>query len=257
MLRRTFLTALAGVAGMAVTSIASTMPAHADQWVLLGQQHVGHNADMDVFHIGGEEGQFRALRFAVTGNRVAVAQVRVFYGNGTSEFLNVTEHVMPGTFTKAYDLAGNYRVIKRIEVLYQSEFKGKGQALFRIYGLRHTAAPGPGPGPAPGGNWVTLGSVVASQTLDHDTIVLGPTAGAFRMIRFHLTHRPAMIYNIRVTFMNGQTQVFNFNKHVAAGAWSVPLDLAGDKRFIARIDVVYQKDPSAPGLAKLTVEGLR
>jgi len=81
MLRRT---CLAGLAGLSIAAFAA-VPAKADQWVLLGQRTVGISPDRDVFQVGGEEGRFNALRFRALGNRVAVAEVRVFYGNGTSE----------------------------------------------------------------------------------------------------------------------------------------------------------------------------
>src|ERR1700682_6165352 len=112
MFRRTF---LAGLAGIAMTAVA-TIPAHAhpiptqdDQWVMLGQQGVGLNPDRDVFYVGPDQGRYEALRFRVLGNRVAFAEVRVFYGNGTSEVLDVKEHVQPGETTPAYDLKGQHR----------------------------------------------------------------------------------------------------------------------------------------------------
>ena len=79
---------LAGLAGVAIAAFA-TVPAQANQWVELGEQTVGHNADRDVVYVGGDEGRYEALRFRVLGNRVAFAEVRVLYGNGTSEVLDV------------------------------------------------------------------------------------------------------------------------------------------------------------------------
>jgi len=156
---------------------------------------------------------------------------------------------MPGQFTPAYDLKGQDRVIRRVEVLYQSENPFKGKATFQVYGLRDTGGPSPMPA-----SWVTLGTVKANLTLDHDTIMVGPGHGTFRTLRFHVTHRPIHLYDIRVTFGNGTTQVYNFNRHINAGAWSVPLDLIGDRRVISRIDIVYRKDPSWPGDARLTIQ---
>jgi hypothetical protein len=247
MLRRTV---LAGFAGIAAAAALSIMPAAADQWILIGQQKVGKLADKDVYLVGADKGQFSALKFRVTGNRVAVAEVRVFYGNGTSEFLPVKEHIKNGDETKAYDLKGNYRLIERIEVLYQSENPFKGQATFQIFGFRHTVAPPPS-------DWVTLGTTRANLLLDHDTIQVGANKGAFRKLRFHVQHRPIHLFDIRVTFGNGQVQVYNFNKHLPAGVWSAPLDLIGDKRFIRQIDIIYKKDPSFPGDAFLTIQGER
>ena len=243
MFRRTF---LAGLAGIAMAAVA-TIPAHANEWVMLGQQSVGLNPDKDVFYVGGDEGRYEALRFRALGNRVAFAEVRVIYGNGTSEVLDVKEHVQPGETTPAYDLQGKHRLIERIEMLYQSEIPWAGKAEVQVLGLKYT-------GFDPGSGWAVLGTKDVNLVVDHDTIYVGPESGKFRSIRFHVTNRPIHLYDIRVTFGNGQVQTYNFNTHVAPGAYSPVLDLAGAYRVIDRIDLVYRTE-SLGGHAKMTVYG--
>ena len=244
MFRRSF---LAGLAGIALAAVAA-VPAQANQWVMLGQQSVGTNPDKDIYYVGADEGRYEALRFRVLGNRVAFAEVRVFYGNGTSEFLDVKEHVQAGETTKAYDLKGQHRIIERVEFLYQSEIAWAGKATVQVFGLKYT-----GPGPSPGG-WTALGKREVSLVVDHDAIMVGGGSGKFRAIRFHVTGRPIHLYDIRVTFGNGQVQQYKFNKHIAAGTYSSPLDLAGDLRVINRIDLVYKRD-TLGGHAFMTVYG--
>jgi len=243
MFRRTF---LAGLAGIAMSAVA-TIPAHADQWVMLGQQSVGLNPDKDVFFVGTDEGRYEALRFRVLGNRVAFAEARVFYGNGSSEVLNVKEHMQPGETSQAYDLQGKHRLIKRIEVLYQSEMPWAGKATVQIYGLQFA-------GYNPGSEWTVLGTKDVNLVADHDAIYVGPGGGKFRSIRFHVTNRPIHLYDIRVTFGNGQVQTYNFNTHIPAGTYSPSLDLAGAYRMIDHIDLVYRTE-SFGGHAHMTVYG--
>ncbi len=245
MLRRSF---LAGLAGIAVAAVA-TIPAHADQWVMLGQQSVGLNPDKDVFYVGTDEGRYEALRFRVLGNRVAFAEARVFYGNGTSEVLGVKEHIQPGETTPAYDLQGKHRLIDRIEVLYQSEIPWAGKATVQIYGLQFT-------GYNPGSDWTVLGTKDVNLVVDHDSIYVGPDSGKFRSIRFHVTNRPIHLYDIRVTFENGQVQRYDFNAYIPAGAYSPTLDFASayHMRTIDHIDLVYRTE-SFGGHAKMTVYG--
>jgi len=243
MFRRTF---LAGLAGIAMSAVA-TIPAHADQWVMLGQQSVGLNPDKDVFFVGTDEGRYEALRFRVLGNRVAFAEARVFYGNGSSEVLNVKEHMQPGETSQAYDLQGKHRLIKRIEVLYQSEMPWAGKATVQIYGLQFA-------GYNPGSEWTVLGTKNVNLVADHDAIYVGPGGGKFRSIRFHVTNRPIHLYDIRVTFGNGQVQTYNFNTHIPAGTYSPSLDLAGAYRMIDHIDLVYRTE-SFGGHAHMTVYG--
>ena len=241
---------LAGLAGLAITAVAA-IPAQANQWVQLGEQTVGHSADRDIVYVGGEEGRYEALRFRVFGNRVAFAEARVFYGNGSSEVLNVQEHVQSGEATRAYDLEGRHRVINRIEFLYQSEIPWAGRATVQVLGLKHTGSSDSG---GSGGGWTTLGTREVSLIADHDAIVVGGENGRFRAIRFHVTGRPIKLYDVRVTFGNGQVQTYTFNHHISAGAYSPRLDLAGDERMIRRIDMVYKKE-HAGGHAYMTVYG--
>ena len=147
---------LAGLAGIAVAIAA--LPAQAAQWVQLGEQKVNHSADRDTLYVGAYEGRYEALRFRVTGNEVAFAEVRVVYGNGTSEVLDVKEHVQPGETTRPYDLRGQHRIIERVEFLYQSESQWARRATVQVLGLMDTAeAPAPSPAPSFGG-WTSLGN---------------------------------------------------------------------------------------------------
>ncbi len=110
--------------------------------------------------------------------------------------------------------------------------------------------------PIPSGNWVTLGTGDGrTVVLDHDTIVVGASSGTFRTLRFHVTQRSIFLNDVRVTFGNGETQVYNFNQHVNAGAWSVPLDLRGRRsdhlpdrhRLPQGFELAGQCPPERPG----------
>ena len=88
------------------SQLVVAVPAHASQWVQLGEKTVGRNTDRDIVYVGSDEGRYEALRFRVLGNRVAFAEARVVYGNGTSESLDRQGARRPGETTQAYDLAG-------------------------------------------------------------------------------------------------------------------------------------------------------
>jgi hypothetical protein len=236
---------LAGLAGIAMAVAA--LPAQAAQWVQLGEQTVGHNPDRDTVYVGSREGRYEALRFRVLGNEVAFAEVRVIYGNGASEVLNVKEHVQPGETTRPYDLRGQHRIIERVEFLYQSEVQWARRATVQVFGRMDTAGP-------TFGEWTTLGTREVNLQVDHDTIMLGYGAGKFRSIRFHVSGEPIHLYDIRVTFGNGEVQTLNFDEHIPAGAYSRSFDLSGRERRISRIDLVYKKSHRG-GLALMTVYG--
>jgi hypothetical protein len=250
MFRRTF---LAGLAGIAMTIAA--LPAQAAQWVQLGQQKVGHNADRDTLYVGSYEGRYEALRFRVLGNAVAFAEVRVIYGNGSSEVLDVKEHVQSGETTRAYDLRGRHRIIERIEFLYQSESRWDRMPTVQVFGLMDTGGPVIDTGGGPSfGEWTTLGTREVNLQVDHDVIRLGYDAGSFRKIRFHVAGAPIHLYDVRVTFENGQVQTINFDENIQPGSYSRVFDLPGWERVIRRIDLVYKKSYSG-GMALMTVYG--
>jgi hypothetical protein len=244
---------LAGLAGIAMAIAA--LPAQAAQWVQLGQQKVGHNADRDTLYVGSYEGRFEALRFRVLGNAVAFAEVRVIYGNGKSEVLDVKEHVQAGETTRSYDLRGRHRLIERIEFLYQSESQWDRRATVQVFGLMDNGGPVVDTGGGPSfGQWTTLGTREVNLHVDHDVIRLGYDAGAFRKIRFHVAGAPIHLYDVRVTFENGEEQTINFDENIQPGSYSRVFDLPGSERVIRRIDLVYKKSYSG-GLATMTVYG--
>ena len=243
---------LAGFAGIAMAIAA--LPAQAAQWVQLGQQKVGHNADRDTLYVGSYEGHYEALRFRVVGNEVAFAEVRVIYGNGKSEVLDVKEHVQSGETTRAYDLRGRHRIIERIEFLYQSESQWDRRATVQVFGLMDTGGPVFNTGGPSFGEWTTLGTREVNLQVDHDTIRLGYDAGRFRKIRFHVSGAPIHLYDVRVTFENGEVQTLNFDENIQAGSYSRVFDLPGWERVIRRIDLVYKKSHGG-GMALMTAYG--
>ena len=241
---------LAGFAGIAL--VAAALPAQARDWVQLGEQTVNRRTDRDVLYVGAGGGQYEALRFRAVGNDVAFAEVRVVYGNGTPEVLNVKEHVRAGEATRPYDLQGRRRIIERIEFLYQTEGPWGGRAVVQVAGLKDTGDVGS----IGGGNfgWTVLGTREVSRDADHDTIMVGGGSGRFRSIRFHVAGEPVHLYDIRVTFGNGEVQSFNFDEHIPGGSYSRSLDLSGRERMISRIDLVYKKAHRG-GPAFMTVYG--
>lgn len=250
---------MAGLVALAI-SATSILPASAGQWVLVGQRTVERNVDRDTIQVGGAHGRFDALRFSVFGNRVAVADVKVIYRNGTHEHLPVREHIQPGQTTVAYDLKGEHRIIERIEMLYQTEAYHGPRATMQVYGLRYDGTAGGGnpgwPG-EPGLGWQALGTHTVSPFVDHDTVRVGAIEGRFRAIRLDVHGGNIDLYSVRVTFRNGEEQELPFGRIIYAGGSTGALDLSGNRRTIEKIDLVYKSRPSFAGLVpKVTVFGL-
>jgi len=108
------------VAAIAVVGILNS-PAQAAQWVRLGERKVDKRADHDVLEIGGEDGKFKAIKFEVHDADVEIRKVRIVYGNGEDEVLDVKHHIKEGHESPQIDLAGHERVIKKIIFDYKTE----------------------------------------------------------------------------------------------------------------------------------------
>lgn len=246
---------LSAAAGLSLLALAAA-PANANTWVNLGVQNVEFNTDRDVFVVGWDAGRFDSLRFRVMGNQVAIADVIVHYGNGSKEHLNVKEHLQPGELTQSYDLKGDHRVIKRIEVLYQTEGGSAfGRAKVQILGSRFEGNGNPGtPGTPPAG-WEQLGVRHANLVSDHDSFVVGAGKGRFRGLKLEVSNRPVHIYNLRIRFINGDVQELPVSADIPAGGSTGYIDLPGFQRTIDRVDVVYKTKGSYFGQAKVALYG--
>jgi hypothetical protein len=234
------ITLLAG----ATVLLSAIAPANATTWRLLGTQAASASADHDTFYVGRSAGRFGALKFRVLDRRIALADVKVIYGNGSSEHLDVREHLRPGDTTPAYDLKGDRRFIDRIEVLYQTNWKHAALGRLQIFGLLAGEHQGNGGGePLPGepaGRFEHLGSTTVGRLIDHDTFWVGHEKGSFRTLKFDVSANDVHVYTMRVRFSNGETQNFDVNAVIRAGRSTPALDLAGRKRFIERVDFVYR-----------------
>jgi hypothetical protein len=197
----------------------------------------------------------------VIGNRVAVGDVKVYYGNGTSEHIDVREHLTPGQTTVAYDLKGVHRVIDRIEMLYQTDGSYGPRATMQVFGLRADHLGNndwPGNNGHPGNTgWEVLGKQTVGLAVDHDTIRVGSELGKYRAIRLDVAGGNIQVYSVRVTFRNGEVQELPFDRFIYSGGTSGALDLHGHRRTIDRVDLVYKSRPSFRGIIPVvTVWGL-
>ena len=110
-------------------------PGHG-RWDQLGCQKVGFIKDRDVIRVGRREGRFTAIRLLVSGNKIHLMDLKVVYGNGQPDDLQVRREIRAGGQTRAIDLKGRKRFIDRIEMTYRSRPSFRGQATVCVEG-RH------------------------------------------------------------------------------------------------------------------------
>lgn len=95
------------------------------------------------------------------------------------------------------------------------------------------------PAAAQGGGWVTIGTKRVGSGYDRDTInVMGNDR--FRQIKL-CTDRPIRMMDLNVVFANGGRQDVNVRSHFKAGSCTRAIDLKGERRNIAQIEMTYGK----------------
>lgn len=116
--------------------LAAALPARAEKWVFLGQRHVNDRAERDTVEVTASEGSFDAIQIRVKRSAVRFYKVTVVYGAGTSDELELRDVIPAGGQSRALDLRGANRFIKRVEFAYEAKSLGRRGAIVELYGRK-------------------------------------------------------------------------------------------------------------------------
>ncbi len=230
------------------------------QWELLGSRRVSFAVDRDVIDVGAREGTFDAIRIEVDGGSLEMYNIRLTFGNGDTWSPNTRVLFRQGSWSRLIDLPGPARAIRKIEFWYRSRLR-RGQATVRVFGRTAGGAPvatpppeqptAPAPNPAPippplppplpgpTGDWEHIGLRPVDFRVDHDVIV-AVGDGAFRAIRIDVEGGDLELFDVKLTFGNGETFSPGTRLYFREGTRSRVIDLPGDARIIRRIDFFYR-----------------
>jgi hypothetical protein len=123
------------------------------KWTQLGCQRVGFLETKDVIRVGRREGAFRALKLQVSDAPLRLNRMRVVFGNGQSQIVDVRSVIPPGAETRPIDLDGSRRAIERIDLDYLPSIALKRGATVCVLAIEGGPGGGFGPGPGPGRDW--------------------------------------------------------------------------------------------------------
>ncbi|MFO1169826.1 MAG: hypothetical protein U1E49_02530 [Hyphomicrobiaceae bacterium] len=88
--------------------------------------------------------------------------------------------------------------------------------------------------------WVSLGRQKASPGIDRDVINLNRNEGPYTAIKLKVTSNVVTLFNVKVVFNDGTEQALPVsNLTIRPGEETVPLDLAGRRRGITRVELLY------------------
>ncbi len=102
---------------LAVAATLMATSASAFAWDLLGIRTVSKGIDRDSIRVAGNN-RHRQFRMCVRLAGVHVRHIRIRFNNGGSQDVSVRRYFAPGTCTRAVDLKGNRRNIRRIDIAY-------------------------------------------------------------------------------------------------------------------------------------------
>ena len=106
------------------------------------------------------------------------------------------------------------------------------------------------------GHWEQLGSLSADLSLDHGILELRGE-GRFWAVRIEGVGADLEMYDIRITFGNGEVFEPSVRHHFQEGSWSRRIDLPGGRRHLRKIEFWYKAAAPGPGQANIVVWGLR
>lgn len=103
-------------------------------WERIGSARVDRRRDRDVIRIGRDAGRFDALRLRALDNDVRIRRVRVHYGNGQSQSVNVDRRIGEGEASNVIELRGRRgRAIEQVELVYDTQSRGP-RAELEVWG---------------------------------------------------------------------------------------------------------------------------
>lgn len=237
-MRNMNLSSLGAACAVALCAAAGAARADDDGWVKLGEREVAFRAERDTIVVTAAEGRFNKLRFHVRGNGVELLDADVTFGNGEKQDLKVREELAEGATTRAIDLTGEARVIKRIDFAYKTKGRLRdGKATVAVWGkLDGGAAAGPAE------KWTKLGQRQVGFGVDRDVIPVGIAEGLFKRIRLEVEGNEIELRSLTVRFGNGEKEELTVREKIRDGGQTRAIDLPGALRVIKEIELVYSTE---------------
>lgn len=121
---------------VACASASASAARDSDRWTFLGQQAVTDRLDHDAIVVTAAEGRFTALQIRVLRSAVDFHKVVVHYRNGGQQEVPLRLTIPAGGSSRRIDLAGDDRVVQRVEFWYDARTARGRQATVRLFSQR-------------------------------------------------------------------------------------------------------------------------
>ena len=133
---RTMIVLTVALVATALNGCASTPRAGHPNWERLGAREVNWRVDRDAIRVTASEGAFTKLQFRVARAPIEIFDCTVFYRDGSKQKISLRNKFAAGTASRVIDLAGNRRIITKVEFTYRKLRTNKATPKVVLYG-RH------------------------------------------------------------------------------------------------------------------------
>jgi hypothetical protein len=110
-------------------------------------------------------------------------------------------------------------------------------------------------GPYGSRGWELLGEREADFKVERERIEVGRREGRFSELRVAVKGAPLEMYDMVVTFADGNTFSPNIRHRFEENSWSREIDLPGDRRVIRSVDFRYRSPNRREGRATVMLYG--
>ena len=225
-------------------------------WQLLGQRLVTGRRARDTIWVGRYEGQFDQIMLVVEDQDIELTSLKVTFGNRTKFVPRVRQYFREGSRSRAIDLPGANRMIKRIDLGYRRLGRGL-QATVQVYGRNKAGGPGPGPVGKiwDSSGWTMIASATVDGRVDRDVIPVGKYAGKFDRVTLVVMDSDMQLADVTFVFGNGERFSPNTRMDFREGTRTRVIDLPGVVRVINRVELAYANKPGDRRRARVEIWG--
>jgi hypothetical protein len=114
--------------------VAAGTVAVSAQWRQLGTKEVDYRVDHDTINVGLLRGDFRRVKLQVRNAPIRIQRMVITYRNGQTQNVQLRNLIRAGGETRAINLSGNERVIRKVDLWYQSASMGRRKARVTLLG---------------------------------------------------------------------------------------------------------------------------
>lgn len=117
-------------------TVVKPRPVPPGEWTLIGTTVANYSADHDSIIVRGPFDNFSKIMFKVTEAPLNMHRLLVTYDNGEPEEIAVRQKIPKGGKSRAIDLRGGIRSIKRIDFWYDTRGSTHERAEVTVFGKK-------------------------------------------------------------------------------------------------------------------------